>query len=193
MSFQPDHFYHIYNRGNNKQKIFFTNANYSFFLKKVKIELGSGCDIVSYCLMPNHYHFLVYFGNKHANFRLNINMENLSRKVGTLQSSYTRAINHQEGRVGSLFQAKFKVVEIADLQQAVNCLNYIHRNPLKAGLVNNLTLWTHSSFNEYYSLQDGVCDRELAYKKLKVPRDGNALIEWMDCVDKGSAGGQDFF
>lgn len=170
MSFQPDHFYHIYNRGNNKQKIFFTDANYQFFLKKIKKEISARCDLICYCLMPNHYHFMIYFDQRHENFREAIKMHDLERKIGTLQSSYTRAINNQEGRVGSLFQAKFKVIEIIDTTQAINCFNYIHRNPLKAGLVEDITLWRYSSFNEYFSMQDGICRREVAYNYLNVAR-----------------------
>jgi putative transposase len=187
MSFQTDHFYHIYNRGNNKQKIFFGNANYSFFLKKVEIEIAPTCDILAYCLMPNHYHFLIYFGNSHANFRENIKMENIERKMGTLQSSYTRAVNHQEGRVGSLFQAKFKVVEIVDFSQAINCFKYIHRNPVKAGLVSEPGLWAHSSFNEYYLRHGGMCNIKIAYEMLGVPRDAFELIKWTSYSEKDNA------
>jgi putative transposase len=186
MSFQPDHFYHIYNRGNNKQKIFFTAANYLFFLKKIQDEILPHCELIAYCLMPNHYHLLIYFGLKHLNFRHSINMQNLERKIGTLQSSYTRAINHQEGRVGSLFQAKFKVVEIVDAIQAVNCFQYIHRNPLKAGLVSDVTLWKYSSLNEYYSMTGGMCNREIAYTYLTIPRASDEILNWT-----GTAMGED--
>jgi putative transposase len=180
MSFQADHFYHIYNRGNNKQKIFFTDANYQFFLNKIQKEILGHCDLVCFCLMPNHYHLFIYFGAHHRNFRHSINMENLERKIGTLQSSYTRAINNQEGRVGSLFQAKFKVVEVAGLQQAINCFKYVHNNPVKAGLVKDLMSWRYSSFNEYYFLQLGKCNREIAHDCLQVPRAGNEILRWMD-------------
>lgn len=105
-------------------------------------------------------------------------MENLERKIGTLQSSYTRAINHQEGRVGSLFQAKFKVVEIVDIQQAVICFNYVHRNPIKAGMVKDIDSWMHSSFNEYYLLQEGVCNRKVAYHYLNVPGEKREMLAW---------------
>lgn len=182
MSFEVNRFYHVYNRGNNKEKIFFTDSNYHFFLKKVKAELASCCDIIAYCLMPNHYHLLIFFGEQHANFRQSIGMQNLQRKIGTLQSSYTRAINKQKGRVGSLFQARFKIVEIESLQQAITCFNYIHRNPIKAGLVDDLRLW-HSSFKEYHTSTEGLCNQEIAHQRLGVPP-GSDILEWMNRIEK---------
>ncbi|HEY0742152.1 MAG TPA: transposase [Chryseosolibacter sp.] len=182
MSFQCDRFYHIYNRGNNKQKIFFTNANYRFFLQKVAKEIAPASDLVCYCLMPNHYHFMIYFGSGHRNFRQAINMENLERKIGTLQSSYTRAINYQEKRVGSLFQAKFKVVDIDDFDQARTCFRYIHRNPVKAGLVAEAQKWIHSSFNEYLDLTDGLCNKNVAYERLHIPQAGQDFWKWSQRV-----------
>lgn len=178
MSFEVNRFYHIYNRGNNKEKIFFNDSNYLFFLRKIKIELTPACELIAYCLMPNHYHLLIFFGEQHANFRQSIGMQNLQRKIGTLQSSYTRAINQQRSRVGSLFQARFKIVEIESLQQAITCFNYIHRNPIKARLVNDPRSW-HSSFGEYHDTKEGLCTQEIAHNRLGVPR-GKQILEFMN-------------
>ena len=52
-------FYHIYNRGNNKQDIFFEEKNYDLFLKNFDKYLSSFVDVYAYCLMPNHFHFLI--------------------------------------------------------------------------------------------------------------------------------------
>lgn len=52
-------FYHVYNRGNNKQPIFFKDENYLFFLKKMREQLLPCSDIVAYCLTPNHFHLLI--------------------------------------------------------------------------------------------------------------------------------------
>ena len=59
MNFSPDSIYHIYNRGNDKQLIFLLEENYSFFLNKIKQDLLRLCDILAYCLMPNHFHLLL--------------------------------------------------------------------------------------------------------------------------------------
>ncbi|MBK6642001.1 MAG: transposase [Bacteroidetes bacterium] len=59
MNFTSDSIYHIYNRGNQQQKIFFNRENYLFFLKKMRVELSPYCEFINYCLMPNHFHWLV--------------------------------------------------------------------------------------------------------------------------------------
>ena len=59
MKLEENVFYHCFNQGNNKEKIFFKNKNYNYFLNKVKKYWLSHLDIIAYCLMPNHFHFLV--------------------------------------------------------------------------------------------------------------------------------------
>ncbi|MBS1510889.1 MAG: transposase [Bacteroidetes bacterium] len=56
--------YHIYNRGNNKQLIFFNENNYLFFIKKIRVQLYDCADIICYCLMPNHFHLLIRANEK---------------------------------------------------------------------------------------------------------------------------------
>ncbi|NES24235.1 MAG: transposase, partial [Symploca sp. SIO3E6] len=78
ISLQIGNFYHIYNRGNNHQAIFFERENYIYFLRLVRQRLiGNGVDVVAYCLMPNHYHLLVYLRD-----------ETLSKAMQSLSLSY---------------------------------------------------------------------------------------------------------
>ena len=132
MKYEPQTIYHIYNQGNNRQPIFFQEKNYIFFLNKMRTHLLPHVEILCYCLMPNHFHWLVYTKESAClpsnavkprakyNGGISILKENrgnhlsddskssdkypvdyqqkLSRSIGTLLSSYTRAINKQEGR-----------------------------------------------------------------------------------------------
>lgn len=164
MGFEQGELYHIYNRGNNGQTIFFERENYLFFLKKVKKELTPLCDVLAYCLMPNHYHLLVRIDEKEEADSLKF-----SRKLGTLQSSYTRAINKAQNRYGSLFQQRVKhknLVEYAHI-----CFHYIHQNPVAAGLCSRLEDWEYSSFRDYIGLRDGMLpNREMAFRLVEIPR-----------------------
>ena len=120
MNFQPEHFYHVYNRGNNSQPIFFNKGNYIYFLRKIRNEFKPLCEILAYCLMPNHYHFLILTKEEpHSN-------EILPRKIGILQSSYTQTINRYFNRKSSLFQqkAKAKLIDQSE-DQLFNCFHYI--------------------------------------------------------------------
>jgi putative transposase len=127
--------------------------------------------------MPNHFHILVYFDLHHLHFRKSINMQNLERKIGTLQSSYTRAVNNQQKRTGSLFQAKFKMTEISEQVGAVHCFNYIHNNPVKAGLTKTSDGWQFSSFREYIGKEKVFCDHALAAKLLGISKNAGLFIE----------------
>jgi len=170
MKFSPNTFYHIFNRGNNKQKIFFHEKNYQFFLRKIVECLCPNCQIIAYCLMPNHFHLLIYVED--VKNLPSGKMQILERKIGTLQSSYTRAINIQEKRTGSLFQPKCKALEIST-QHAAACFHYIHQNPLKAGRCRSLDAWRYSSFNEYSdsdTFTKAICTREVAYNLLGIPK-----------------------
>jgi putative transposase len=60
MLFEEGHLYHIYNQGNNRQKIFFSRENYLFFLRKIREYMLPHADVLAWCLMPNHFHLMVY-------------------------------------------------------------------------------------------------------------------------------------
>ena len=59
MKFHPNQIYHVFNQGNNRQTVFFEEENYLYFLRKVRKYILSLADILCYCLMPNHFHFLL--------------------------------------------------------------------------------------------------------------------------------------
>jgi putative transposase len=171
MPFEPNCFLHIYNQGNNKQRIFFEDSNYIFFLEKIRKHIRPHCKILGYCLMPNHFHFLVYTTEnsiqktKVGVIELNI----LVNGFRSIQSSYAQAINKSLRRSGSLFRQKTKFKFVADDFNALNCLNYIHQNPIKAGLVERMEYWRYSSFRDYCELRDGtMCDKVLSRTILRI-------------------------
>ena len=111
--------YHIYNRGNNRQSIFFQPENYLFFLRNVKRYLAPLAKVTAYCLMPTHYHLLLRIKNSEffakvpssgmeavKNSEFSTSEVSLSRAMMRLSVSYTKAINKRFERVGSLFHSK---------------------------------------------------------------------------------------
>lgn len=171
MEFEAECIYHIYNRGNKKQRIFFKEENYLYFLRKLRVELLPYCEILAYCLMPNHFHFIVFIKSKSLNLLDNSNKRNktLNNAIAILLRSYTRSMQAQENFTGSLFQQKTKAKELIDTDNAtINytslCAHYIHFNPLKAKIVENLEEWEFSSYRDYMNLRNGtLCNRAMFY------------------------------
>lgn len=185
MKYAPNTIYHIYNQGNNKQVIFPQERNYFFFLKKVRTHLLPSVDILAYCLMPNHFHLLVYTNEKSCAEVLakttgerNYCQQKLSKEIGCMLSGYTKALNKQEGRTGALFRPRTKqkecfkkgfvgINERAKMEYALNCFHYIHQNPVAANLVTNATDWDYSSAKDYAQMRNKtLCQQALAKQLL---------------------------
>ena len=144
---EPNCYYHIYNRGINRQPIFFNTANWGYFLTRLREYLISEyADLVAYCLMPNHYHLLVHI--KSDKFGLEV--------MQPFTVSYTRGINKQENRVGPLFQGPFQAKPLDTENQIVQVSQYIHLNPVLAGLSPHPAQWKFSSYQDYVGLRQGT-------------------------------------
>lgn len=171
MEFHPQQLYHIYNRGNNHQPVFFTGANYLFFLQKIRIFILPHCEILSFCLMPNHFHLLVHTDERVAETkRIGATERNtLSEGIRNMLQTYTKAINKQNHTTGSLFQqnTKAKCLDDGSINYGLTCFHYIHQNPMKAKLVVKMEDWDYSSFKDFTGLRNGtLCNRELAFTLL---------------------------
>ena len=122
--------------------------------------------------MPNHFHFLIHANSFSTRVIRDGSFERqqFSQGIKQLLSSYTKAINKQEGRTGSLFQQKTKAICVTDNNQHDSTtFHYIHQNPMKAGLVKNMEDWEFSSFKEYIGLQkETLCNIELAKERLSI-------------------------
>src|SRR5258705_13352821 len=131
--------YHIYNQGNNRETISYSHENYLEFLNIFRKFVLPFCKVLSYCLMPNHYHFLVFATNDSAKPKPIGNIEacELSNGFRLLQSGYAKYINKQRNRTGSLFKQKAQAKSMydGDKHYEFAAFHYIHQNPLKANLV----------------------------------------------------------
>jgi len=157
--FVPGLYYHIYNRGNNHQSIFFQPENYLYFLRNVKKYLNPLAKIVVYCLMSMHYHILLRIEqtseSKTSEFSKNSEVS-ISNAMMRLSVSYTKAINKRFQRVGSLFQGQFQAKPIKNYSHLLNLCIYIHANPVKDGLVALPEEWIYSNYLEWLGRRDGT-------------------------------------
>lgn len=173
MQFEASNIYHIYNRGNNKQQIFFSRDNYLYFLNKVHKYIYPCCDILAWCLMTNHFHFLIHANEETVTIikKTPIKINRLTEGFRLLLSSYAQGINKQQKSTGNLFQqkTKFKNVSSGDGNGGLTAFNYVHRNPFAAGLVKNLEDWEFSSFVDYAGLRNGkLCNINLAKQLFEI-------------------------
>jgi len=147
IEFRADHYYHLYNRGVNRQPIFFRDENWGYFLKRLRhYFLPQLIDILAYCLMPTHYHLLIY-----------LKTDGLSKRImQPFSLSYTKAINKQQDRVGPLFQGRFQAVWVDRDEYLLHLSRYIHMNPVTAGLVARPEEWVFSSYRDYLDLREGT-------------------------------------
>ena len=142
---QTGNYYHVYNRGNDRQLIFFERENYIYFLRLLRHHLiTNGVDIIAYCLMPNHYHLLVY-----------LTTERFSKLMQSFTLSYVKAINKRYDKVGSLFQGRFQAIHVDREEYLLHLTRYIHLNPVCANIVKKAEDWEFSSYQEYIDLRHG--------------------------------------
>lgn len=103
VTFTQGHYYHIYNRGADRRSIFKEDENYAFVLRRVKEYAAQfSIAIIAYCLMPNHYHFLVRQDGD----------EPVSTLFQRVFNSYSKAFNKRYGRSGTLFEGRFQSIHV---------------------------------------------------------------------------------
>jgi len=143
--FTKGQYYHIYNRGAGRSKIFFIEDNYRYLLDLIQKHMGKyGISIIAYCLMPNHYHFLLK----------QMTDEPISKFINVLFNAYVQALNRQQSRSGTLLEGRFKHVCVDDWNYLSQLCRYIHRNPVKAGLVSKPEDWSYSNFREWVGMRN---------------------------------------
>ena len=167
MKIKSNEIYHIYKQGNNREPIFYTDADYLEFLVLFRKYVYPHGKILAYCLMPNHFHFLIYATEDSASIKRigNIDTCELSNGFRLLQSSYAQIFNKKANRTGSLFRQKAKAKSMIDgeEQYQLTAFWYMHQNPLAAGLVKQMADWPYSSFRDFAGLRNGtLCDIILA-------------------------------
>lgn len=140
-----DAYYHVMNRGRARQKIFHSEEYYIEFLKTLE-EANSrfGVEVLSYCLMNNHYHLL-----------LKTPEGNLGRVMRHINGVYTQRHNRLKKTDGSVFRGRYKAISVEEDSYQLQLSRYIHRNPVEARIVDSLEEYRWSSYKYYVSAQTG--------------------------------------
>lgn len=177
IAFVNNHTYHIYNRGVEKRVIFTEDRNFLHFIELMRfyaksprpkfslltkeerqkiIKNGKGKELVKihcYCLIPNHFHFLLTQCTENG----------IHDFMALLSNSYSRYFNILNNRVGPLFQGNFKAVLVETDEQLLHTSRYIHLNPCSSGLVEKIKDYRWSSYKEFIS---DIKKEELCSKKI---------------------------
>jgi putative transposase len=174
----PECMYHIYNRANGFENLFYQDENYRFFLQQWGKYIRPIADTLCYCLMPNHFHFMVKI--REAGVLKDFFKEKLDKKLEELKkdylskllsqqfshmfNGYTQALNKQQKRRGSLFMHSFKRKKIEDDTYLINLFYYIHLNPVHHGFCSDFRDWKYSSFYDLVSDKSRIINQELAFQ-----------------------------
>ena len=156
--FEEGQYYHIYNRGNNKENIFIEEKNYGYFLEKLKKYIVPIADIYAYCLLKNHFHIVLRIKD-----RADI-PEKFKEKVylpfSNLFNAYSKSINKAYNRTGSLFQEHLQRNRIENENYLKQLIIYVHLNPVKHRFTDNFGTYLHSSYRSYLSDKHSSIDRQ---------------------------------
>lgn len=157
--FLPEKIYHVYSHAVSRDNLFRNSENYNFFLEKFKAYIPQVAETFAFCLLPNHFHFLIrvkseieiknYYYQKFKTEDKHDISKRVSLQFSHLLNSYSQAFNRLNHRKGTLFMSRIQRKEINDDYYFSRVMGYIHVNPIKHGLVKSYHDWEFSSYRMY--------------------------------------------
>ena len=146
MRYIKNHYYHVYNRGNNRQQIFIDKENYHYLLNLLqRYQDQFDVRIIAYCLMPNHYHFLLMQSGDSS----------ISQFLKSTFQSYVQAFNKKYEQTGRLFEGQPKANLIDNDAYLLHICRYIHLNPVESKIVSDIEDWPYSNYLEFIGKRNG--------------------------------------
>lgn len=152
-----DKIYHIYNKAVGNEKLFRRKDDYKYFLKKFDRFIYKVANVFAYCLIPNHFHYLLEIKSEEEisqnladpskpNKINNIDLMDIKQTFSNFFNSYTRSYNNVHSRYGKLFVLPYKRILVEKEDYITTLICYIHSNPVHHGLTSNYKEFQHSSF-----------------------------------------------
>jgi len=189
ITFQDGEIYHVFNRGIDRRSTFTDKKEFERFQKLIKFyrhidipirfskvnqypqevrekiladlyKSRRMIDILSYCIMPNHFHFLLKQTEE----------KGISTFISNITNAYTKYFNTKSERTGPLFEGVFKAVHIESEEQLIHVSRYIHLNPVASSIIadDELEAYKWSSYPEYLSLSsEEITQKELILNMFK--------------------------
>ena len=196
----PEQQQHVIVRGNNRAEIFCADADYSFYLEKLKLACDKhGCSVHAYVLMTNHVHLLI---TPHFEQSLGKTMQMLGRY-------YVQYYNYCYRRTGTLWEGRYKATLIDSEAYLLTCMRYIELNPVRAGIAVDPSDYPWSSYRhnvlgeandmvvlhpEYQRLGESNEARQAAYRELfRYQLSENNITEIREATNKAWVLGNDRF
>lgn len=142
--------YHVVQRGNNREYIFGQPDERDYMLEQMKnaVEVD-GVVMFAYVVMSNHYHLL-----------LRTDGENLSKVMHRINTRYSRNYNYEKERTGVVFEGRYKAIPVQNENYLLELVRYIHRNPVRAGIVPRVDDYEWSSDGSYRQEMDSFVNRD---------------------------------
>lgn len=144
-------FLHVMVQGVNKEYIFYKREYIDKYLEIIKMNKEKyNFTIIAYCIMNNHAHFLIYTED----------IKGFGKFMQKTNLLFAQMYNREEKRCGVIFRNRYQIEPIYDTKHLVNCIKYIHENPVKAKMVSKCEDYKYSSYKEYIK-NTGVTQSEI--------------------------------
>jgi REP element-mobilizing transposase RayT len=153
-------YYHIYNRGNNKEKLYLEHADYIYFLELFKKYIYEVTNIYCFCLLPNHFHFLLRFREEDEIFSYSLKKKPSYRVLSDFFNAYAKYFNYKYGRTGSLFQERYRRKKVDNEIYLKYLIHYIHTNPVHHEISDDFSSYGYSSYQTFISKKPTLLERE---------------------------------
>ena len=150
-----DRYFHIYNRGNNKERIFEGKEDYQMFLRKYTELIHPYVNTYAFCLLPNHFHFLLKIEKIDPGL-WNGQPSHMFRKFF---QAYAIWFNNRRNRRGSLFTKYYRRIEVTSDEYLKSLIYYIHHNPVKHGVNKDFQTYPYSSYKSYLNYEETIVSR----------------------------------
>lgn len=176
-------FYHIYNRGAGRGKLFQVHQDFTEFIERFYYYLYPAVQTFAWCLLNNHFHAMIRIRTQeeqatlyrqmaecfksdefHGGLDPNIKPYNASRQLSHLMNSYTRYFNKKYDSSGTLIEGPLKRKKVIDQSNFYHLICYIHRNPIHHGIVKTYTDYKYCSYLDFLTDENTFLERKIVLK-----------------------------